>query len=256
MTQWLMKKSRIILAYILSLIFIFILWIVLSKLINASLILPGPAAVFKAMGALFKNPAFFRAFGWTFGRVVFSFVLSVLIGTLLGVFCGLSSFARHFFELPLAIIRATPVVAFILIALFWFKSGTVPVFVSVLMTLPIMTTAVSNGFYKTDEKLLGMAQTFNFTKRQIFRYIQLPSLIPFFMNGMVSSFGLTWKVIAAGEVLSLPKNAAGTMLQRAQVHLETPTVIAITIILVTVSFIIERLFMLLVTNFLKKRGSR
>ncbi|MCR4901188.1 MAG: ABC transporter permease subunit [Treponema sp.] len=251
-----MKKSRAITAYILSVVFIFILWIVLARLVNASLILPGPAAVFKAMGALLKKPDFFRAFGWTFGRVVFSFVLSVLIGTLLGVLCGLSSFARLFFELPLAIIRATPVVAFILIALFWFKSGTVPVFVSVLMTLPIMTTAVFNGFYKTDEKLLGMAQTFNFTKRQIFRYIQLPSLIPFFMNGMVSSFGLTWKVIAAGEVLSLPKNAAGTMLQRAQVHLETPTVIAITIILVTVSFIIERLFMLLVTNFLKKRGSR
>ena len=36
------------------------------------------------------------------------------------------------------------------------------------------------------------------------------------------------------------------MLQRAQVHLETPTVIAITIILVTVSFILEKLFMLAV----------
>lgn len=241
-----MKKSRIIIAYILSLIFIFILWIVLARLINASLILPGPAAVFKAMGALLKNPAFYRAFGWTFGRVLLSFAISVAAGILLGVLCGLSEFAHHFFELPLAVIRATPVVAFILIALFWFKSGTVPVFVSVLMTLPIMTTAVSNGFYKSEQKLLAMAKVFSFSKRQIFRYIQLPSLIPFLLNGMVSTFGLTWKVITAGEVLSLPRNAAGTMLQRAQVHLETPTVIAITIILVTVSFILEKLFMLAV----------
>ena len=59
---------------------------------------------------------------------------------------------------------------------------------------------------------------------------------------MVSSFGLTWKVVAAGEVLSLPKYAAGTMLQKAQVHLETSTVIAVAIILVLVSFAIERLF--------------
>ena len=204
------------------------------------------------MGTLLKTPAFYRAFAYTFARVLIAFAASVIIGTLLGILCGLSSVTKDFFELPLAIIRATPVVAFILIALFWFKSGTVPVFVSVLMTLPIMTTAVANGFYKSDTQLHCMAKIFCFTRRQAFRYIQLPSLIPFLLNGMVSSFGLTWKVVAAGEVLSLPKNAAGTMLARAQVHLETPTVIAITIILVGVSFILERLFMLVI----KKLGRK
>lgn len=247
-----MKKSHTLIVYLFSVVFIFILWIVLSKLVNASLILPGPIAVFKAMGTLLKTPTFYRAFAYSFGRVLIAFAVSVLIGTLLGILCGLSLFAKDFFELPLAIIRATPVVAFILIALFWFKSGTVPVFVSVLMTLPIMTTAVANGFYKSDNQLLCMAQTFCFTKRQIFRYIQLPSLVPFLLNGMVSTFGLTWKVVAAGEVLSLPKNAAGTMLAKAQVHLETPTVIAITIILVGVSFLLEQLFMLAVKKQLKR----
>jgi len=249
-----MKKIRTVTAYILSVAFIFLLWICLSQAVNAELILPGPVKVFKALLLLLKNPAFYRAFAYTFGRVLLSFLITVLLGSLVGLFCGLNSFAKAFFELPLAIIRATPVVAFILIALFWFKSGTVPVFVSVLMSLPIMTTAVCNGFYKSDEKLLAMSKVFCFTKHQLFTYIQLPTLIPFFMNGMLSTFGLTWKVIAAGEVLSLPKNAAGTMLQKAQVHLETSTVIAVTIVLVLVSFLIERLFMLLVKNFLKKRG--
>lgn len=247
-----MKKIRTLTVYLFSVVFLFILWIVLSKLVNASLILPGPVAVFKAMGSLLKTPAFYLAFAYTFSRVLLSFAISVVAGTLLGVLCGLSSFARDFFELPLAVIRATPVVAFILIALFWFKSGTVPVFVSVLMTLPIMTTAVSNGFYKSDEKLPGMAKVFCFTRKQIFRYIQLPALVPFFMNGMVSTFGLTWKVVAAGEVLSLPKNAAGTILAKAQVHLESPTVIAITIILVVVSFGLERLFLSAVKRFVRK----
>ena len=195
------------------------------------------------MGSLVKTKAFWQAFAHTFLRVIISFAITVVIGTALGIAAGFSKFLRDFFELPLAVIRATPVVAFILIALFWFKSGTVPVFVSVLMTLPIMTTAVANGFSKADEKLMGMAKVFCLTRSQIFKYIQFPSLVPFLLNGMVSSFGLTWKVVAAGEVLSLPKYAAGTMLQKAQVHLETSTVIAVAIILVLVSFVIERLFM-------------
>ncbi|MBR5401105.1 MAG: ABC transporter permease subunit [Treponema sp.] len=251
-----MTRLKTLIAYVLSILFILIVWLVLSRLVNAQLILPGPGKVFVAMLQLCQTKKFWISFGYTLLRVFLSFLICVIAGTLLGVLCGLSPFMHHFFEFPLAVIRATPVVAIILIALFWFKSGTVPVFVCVLMTLPIMTTAVANGFYKTDEKLSGMAQTFNFTRRQIFRYIQLPSLVPFFLNGMVSTFGLSWKVIAAGEVLSLPKNGTGTLLQRAQVHLETPSVMAITIILVAVSFIIERLFMLVVKKLLKnQRGS-
>lgn len=252
----LMRKYKTISAYVLSLAVIIAIWFFISKIISAELILPSPTKVFSATLSLIKSRAFWRAFASTFARVIVSFAITVLLGTVIGIACGLSSFLRDFFELPLAIIRATPVVAFILIALFWFKSGTVPVFVCVLMTLPIMATAVSNGFYKTDEKLLDMARVFNFSRGQIFRYIQLPSLVPFFLNGMVSTFGLCWKVVAAGEVLSLPKYAAGTMLQKAQVHLETPSVIAVTIILVVVSFIIERLFMLAVKKISEHKGGK
>ncbi len=243
------NKTKTIAAYILSVLVILAAWFFVSKLINAELILPSPFEVFSSMGSLVKTKAFWQAFAHTFLRVIISFAITVVLGTALGIAAGFSKFLRDFFELPLAVIRATPVVAFILIALFWFKSGTVPVFVSVLMTLPIMTTAVANGFSKADEKLMGMAKVFCLTRSQIFKYIQFPSLVPFLLNGMVSSFGLTWKVVAAGEVLSLPKYAAGTMLHKAQVHLETSTVIAVAIILVLVSFILEQVFMSLVKRF-------
>lgn len=250
------RKVRTLLAYILSLVVIVATWFIVSFIIDAPLILPSPAKVLSSAAGLIKSQTFWRAFAHTFLRVIISFAITVLLGIIIGLACGLSSFTRDFFELPLAIIRATPVVAFILIALFWFKSGNVPVFVCVLMTLPIMTTAVANGFTKSDEKLLGMAKVFNFNRSQIFRYIQLPTLVPFFLNGMVSTFGLCWKVVAAGEVLSLPKYAAGTILQKAQVHLETSTVMAVAIMLVVVSFLLEQVFMLAVKLLLKKSGGR
>ena len=144
------NKTKTIAAYILSVLVILAAWVFVSKLINAELILPSPLEVFSSMAGLVKTKAFWQAFTHTFLRVIISFAITVVIGTALGIAAGFSKFLRDFFELPLAIIRATPVVAFILIALFWFKSGTVPVFVSVLMTLPIMTTAVANGFSKAD----------------------------------------------------------------------------------------------------------
>lgn len=246
-----MKKNRIFLAYFLSVVSLFLIWIIIAGIINAPLILPGPFEVLKQMGFMLVNKTFWGSFAFTFLRIIISFVISVILGTGLGIVCGLWDFAKKFFEIPLSIVRATPVIAFILIALFWCKSGTVPVFVSVLMTLPIMVTSVVNGFSKPDAQLMAMAKVYNFTKKQVFKQIQLPSVIPFFFNGLINCFGLTWKVVVAGEVLSLPVKGIGTMLQRAQVHLETSTVIAVTIILVLFSFILEKLLTFCVKKYVK-----
>lgn len=237
-----------ILSYSLSIVFIFLIWVLSSHLINSELILPGPAKVFSKMLLMFTKVEFWKAFAFSFLRVIASFFISVISGTLIGFVCSVSNFMHNFFELPVAIIRSTPVVAVILTALFWFKSDYVPVFVAVLMALPVIITSVYQGFTKKNEKLLFMAQCFNFNKSQIFRYVTLPELKPHFFSGCQSTFGLCWKVVAAGEVLSLPKAGFGAMISKAQVHLESAEVMAITIILVLVSFFLEKLVSVVFKN--------
>ena len=166
---------------------------------------------------------------------------SVFVGFILGIFCGYSEFFNSFLKIPLAIIRVTPVISVILLILFWFKSGTVPIVTSVLMSLPIMITSIHKGFSKIDNSLLQMAKVFNLTKIQVFKNIVLKSITPFFWNGVLSTFGLSWKVVIASEVLSLPAKSVGTILQKSQLHLEAQEVFAITIIIVCISFIFERL---------------
>ena len=48
--------------------------------------------------------------------------------------------------------------------------------------------------------------------------------------------------IAAGEVLSLPARASGTLLYTAKVHIETADVFAITLVLIGLCFIVENIF--------------
>lgn len=240
------KNQKPILTYIFSLAVIIIVWAATAKCMAAPLILPEPLFVLKTLFALICKKVFWQNFVSTFTRVIIAFLISIVIGSIIGLLCGISQFARNFFELPVAIIRATPVVAIILVAFFWFTSNTVPIFVTVLMTLPIIISSVTSGFINADEKLLQMSSVFCLSKIQIIRYIQLPSVIPYFVNAAVSCFGLSWKVVVAGEVLCLPKKAMGTMLEQAQVHLETAQVMAQTIVLVAVSFLLERLFSFLV----------
>lgn len=225
-----------------SLVVIFLLWEIFSRAVNAPLILPLPREVLSTLLALCRTAIFWKNVGATFLRVVISFAVSVAVGSVIGALCGSYSFAKKFFDVPLAIIRATPVVAFILLVLFWFNSNTIPIFVSIVMSMPVVISSVTIGFRAGDRQLYEMASVYSFTKGQQLRYITLPAAKPFFLNGCVSSFGLSWKVVAAGEVISLPKKGAGTLLQTAQVHLETRQVMAITIVIVALSFALEKIF--------------
>jgi NitT/TauT family transport system permease protein len=226
--------------YALSFFCILAVWQIAAQLIHAPLILPSPHEVFACLASLSRTASFWHHVGASALRVFASFIITFVLGTVIGFCCGFSEFFRTFIELPIAVIRSTPVVSFILIAVFWFGSSFVPVFAAVLMALPVMITAVSSGFSHTDKKLVSMAHVYGMTRGQIFKYITLYAVKPSVAAGAVSSFGLSWKVVAAGEVLSLPKWGAGELLQIAQIHLETQEVLAVTVTIVTLSFVLEQ----------------
>ena len=69
---------------------------------------------------------------------------------------------------------------------------------------------------KCNLKVTKKHNDFCFLKEIVVLYVKnivLKSITPFFWNGVLSTFGLSWKVVVASEVLSLPANAVGTILQ-------------------------------------------
>ncbi len=228
---------------IISPIILLLVWYVLAAVIAAPLILPYPHLVLKRLFELIHTIIFWKAFAVTFLRVLLAFVISFVAGFVLGLIAADSKVFSAFLEFPLELVRATPVIAMILPALFWFTSGVVPVFVAVLMCLPIMITSSQKGFEKNPENL---EKLFRINSRGIkgfkaFMYIRLPSAMPAFLSGAESAFGLAWKVVAAGEVLSIPKRGAGSLMQQAQVHLESCDVLAITFAIIIVSYLCQQL---------------
>lgn len=237
--------------YFLSIIISLFLWTIVARFINAPLILPSINMVFDEIIKLFKIKIFWVNFSYTLIRVLISFFISLVLGIFLGILSGTFNNFETFIELPMAFIRSTPVVAIILITLFWFNSSTVPIIVSILMCLPIVVTAVTEGFKKNNKNLLFMAKVYKLSPFQKFYYIKLNELMPFIINAALSVFGLSWKVVVAGEVLSLPKFGFGSLMQTAQVHLESATIIAITLILVVFSFTLEKIFSLIIRKIKK-----
>lgn len=228
------KLSRFI-----SPVLLIIIWYILSAFINSQLILPLPHTVLLRFFQLVRTDFFWQAFAFSLLRVIIAFSISILAGFFIGLFAADSKVFAALIDFPLELVRALPVIALILPALFWFTSGIVPVFVASLVCLPIVSSASQKGFETNPENLekLFKAKSRGFTGFNAFIYIRLPAAGPSLASGAQSAFGLAWKVVAAGEVLSIPRHGTGSLMQQAQIHLETVDILAITLTLVIVCYL-------------------
>jgi NitT/TauT family transport system permease protein len=207
-------------------LFIIVVWKGLALAMGKELVLPSPETVLNAALALYPTPLFLADLSATFLRGLAAFGLSAFCG----IAAGLASGFWPLFDAALAplltVIRATPVLALVLIALLWFPSGFVPIFSAFLMAFPIMATSAAEGARAADSRLLEMAELFRVPRREVFFKLRMPSAAPHLIAGARSALGLSWKVVVAGEILSQPERALGTGMQASRLLLESASVLA------------------------------
>lgn len=201
-------------------------WKLAASLVGTDLVLPPPERVLGEAAAIYPSSKFLLALLWTFLRGLAAFLLSVLLGGAAGFAAGLSPRFEAALAPLLTSIRATPVLALILIILFWFPSGLVPVFAAFLMAFPVMATSATQGARAADPRLLEMAALFRVPPRAVFLSLRVPAAAPALLSGAKSALGMSWKVVVAGEILSQPLHALGSGMQESRVLLETPSVLA------------------------------
>lgn len=125
--------------------------------------------------------------------------------------------------------------AIIILALLWFESNDVPIFVCFLMCYPIVYTNVLAGFKALDKELIEMSQVFEVERWQCIRKCYLPQLKPYLYAALDLTVSMAWKVVIAAEVLAVPKYAIGYALLDAKRYLETNEVFAWVIVIVSLS---------------------
>lgn len=223
------------LAWVLGVFSFLLLWQLGADMVGSALILPGPGEAFLSLAGMVLDQQFWLAMIGSLGRTLVAFGLTLLISLPLGILMGQSAHGRAFFGPYIAILRSTPVISVIVLGLIWFKSGDSPVWVCLLMTIPILVQAISEGVQARDRQILEMAKVFSLGPWTRMYRVVLPGLLPHFRAGGRSALGIGWKVVAAAEVLSMPRYGLGTMLQDARSNLETGQVLALTTALILVA---------------------
>lgn len=223
-----------------SIILILFIWEIVSRFVGSEIILPSPKTTLYSVVFLLLSDSFLPTVGYTIVRGIKGFIISFVAGIVLGSASGMNKTVERLLEPIVVIIKSTPIMAIILLALIWFRTENVPVFVQFLIAFPIIYSNVMQGIKDVDTKLIEMARVYGIKNlRKIFE-LYLPSTYSYIFSGVKTAIGVGFRAVIAAEVLCLPKFAIGTNLQTAKIYLETEYVFAWTIIAIILSFTFER----------------
>lgn len=244
------KTIKKVLYVLIAVVFWILIFEVASILINDNLklFLPSPFAVFYALLRLLRESYFWKSVFFTLIRIFTGFVCGTIGGIVLGVLTSHICTFNILFSPAMRIIRAVPVVSFIILAYLFINVNYLPIFICFLMVMPLVWQTVHDQLTGFDRNLLEMAKVFNITGYKSLFFIKLTGISDKIVSTMINGIGLAWKSGIATEVLCTPIISLGRNLYRAKGNINYDEVYAITLTVVILSLIIEYLIKHLYTR--------
>ncbi|MGL5440122.1 MAG: ABC transporter permease [Filifactoraceae bacterium] len=242
--HWLSKKILIICLYL-------GVWQIIYLTVNQEILIVSPLSVCNKILELLVDKNFYSSIIHSFSRILAGFSLAIIVGIFIGWLTYRSKLIYQFLSPALIIIKATPVVSFIILALVWMSTDFLTIFISFLMVLPLVWKNIHQGFVTTDPKLLEMAKIFDLNQKQILKQIFIPNIVPYFYAAVTTGLGFAWKSGVAAEVIGIPKSSIGTNLYNAKIYIDTVDLFAWTIIIILLSMLMEKFIILLMNKWLR-----
>jgi len=130
--------------------------------------------------------------------------LAVLIGVPLGLLLGWFRPAFLAFNPLIQILRPISPIAWIPIAILWFKvDDRAPIFLIFLSSLfPITVTAIA-AVQNIQPVYVRAAQNFGVTRVDLFRRVIFPACLPQIITSLRISLGIAWLVVVAAEMIAV-----------------------------------------------------
>jgi len=231
-------------------------WAFASWRFGKPLLFPSPLAVFQTLIALLQTPEFYLITANSIGNILLGIVIAIVGACVLAILTFVLPFVKELLSPIMAVIKATPVASFIILALIFIGSASVPTFTTVLIVFPIIWTNLDEGLCKIDPQLKEVTRVYQMSPLRRLRILYLPSVKPYFLSACKSSLGLAWKAGVAAEIIAMPPDTIGTMIGDAKLYIMTSEMFAWTLTVVLLSLAIEYAFSAIFRRFEAKNNRR
>lgn len=221
------------------------LWGITAKAVGSELLFPSLSTTFSSLFELVKSAEFYLSVGHTLLRSLLSFALAFAVGILLAVLSALCRPIRKLLSPVIVIVRVIPTMSVILLALVWVSSYVSPILVAFVVICPLIYGGYLSAIDGVDKDLVDMCKIYKVGAWQRVKSLYLPCTALSLFDTVKSTLGLTVKLVIAAEVLAQTKDSIGLGMQLSKIYLDTPILLAWTIVAILLGGALEGLIAIL-----------
>ncbi|HMN36737.1 MAG TPA: ABC transporter permease subunit [Hyphomicrobium sp.] len=202
-------------------------------------ILPSPIATLEATWQLLQSAETWRLAAATFERAFQGFVLTALLGGLIGIAVGYSFAAMRLARPLLTILLGVPPIAWIVLAMIWFGSGRGTVLTTTLVAaFPLVFANVAEAVATRDRSLEDMGRVFGAGPLQRVWTVVMRQVASSYFPSLAIALGTSFKVAVMAELLA-NIDGIGLALAMSRANLDVAQSIAWVVLIVAAIIVVE-----------------
>ena len=166
--------------------------------------LPGPIVLLERVWLVYGDASTYLVVGQTVLRILEGLVLSMVIGTALGLLMGLRKNFEAFLDSWIMVLLTFPAICWAFLAVLWFGlSEIAPVLTIVLIVFPFVSMNVWEGTKAVEKNLIDMAKVYKANRRLMIWKVIIPQLMPYLFSALRIALSLSWKIALVGEAFGV-----------------------------------------------------
>lgn len=185
-----------------SLLTIVIAWAAVAHGLGMTDSISSPFLVGERMLSLLASGVWIGDVSATFRRVIYGFVITVVLGTFVGVLMGWSSFWEAALKDYIIIGMALPSLFAAVFAAMWFGfTDLTPTVAGAIISFPFLTQNVYAGMKDVDGSLISMSKSFGTSRSRVIRRVIVPAVLPEWFAGARYAFAICFKITTLAELI-------------------------------------------------------
>lgn len=227
-------------ATVASIVTLLFVWAVIAVWLDDNA-LPTPAAVWSSLLVEWRSGELLFHLSATLVRVAAAFAVAMTIGSVIGIWLGMSPSADRLLDPWLILLLNVPALVVIVLAYIWFGLNEAAAIGAVAVNkIPNVVVTLREGARALDPALTEMGQVYRFGRWKRLRHVVLPQLQPFFAAATRSGIALIWKIVLIVELLGR-SNGVGFQIHLYFQLFDVATILAYTLAFVVVMLLVEYL---------------
>jgi len=222
---------------------IILLWQALDNLrIWPEYLFPSPLKVLESLVEGFGNRTFPIAIGISLKRILMGYGVSILLGCFLGILINKFRIINDTIGSLILGLQTLPSICWLPLSLLWFGlNEKAIIFVAIMGAIFSITIAADSSIKNIPPLYLKVGRNMGARKFSLLFRVIMPAALPYFIPGLKQGWSFAWRSLMAGELLFV-NLGLGYLLMVGRELNDMSQVIAVMLVIATISIAIDKLF--------------